>query len=96
MFPLFSGLFPVFPEKERKHFPEKERNLLSFKVCIKMLACVLCCVGGRGFRKNFQKLKNREDFEGGLNKNPQKQGRIFRGVWEKFCGLARIYVYPWA
>jgi len=44
----------------------------------------------------FQKLKNREDFEGGLNKNPQKQGRIFRGVWEKFCGLARIYVYPWA
>ena len=45
MIPFFSGLFPVFfrpysgmiPEKgrkrkERKHFPEKERNLLSFKV----------------------------------------------------------------
>ena len=39
-FSLFSGLFPVFfrpysgktPGKKRKHFPEKERNLLNFKV----------------------------------------------------------------
>ena len=39
-----------------------------------------------------QKMKNREEFEGGLNKSPQKQARIFgwgRGM--KFCWLTRIY-----
>jgi len=30
------------------------------------------------------KLKNREEFEGRLNKSPQKQGRIFRGGGEDF------------
>ena len=38
-FRFFSGVFPAFfrnksgktPEKKLKHFPEKERNLLSFK-----------------------------------------------------------------
>ena len=44
-----------------------------------------------GGGKIFQKMKNREEFEGGLNKSPQKQGRIFIGGWEKFCWLARIY-----
>ena len=70
-----SGLFPKWfwnkaektPEtdrKKRKHFPEKERYLLSFKV--RPFPSLL-----GGGSENFS--KNREDFEGGLNKNPQNR-----------------------
>jgi len=69
---------------------DKTGNFLSATKKIKLAFFIFSNAGVGIYSGQWEilyKLKNREEFEGGLNKSPQKQGRIFRGGGgEDFAG----------